>query len=39
MERVFDESGKTEVLGSKPVLVPHCNAEDGGNAVDSGFYF
>jgi hypothetical protein len=39
MERVFDESGKTEVLADKPVLVPLCNAEDEGNAVGSDFYF
>jgi hypothetical protein len=29
----------TEVLGGKPVLLPLCNAEDEGSAVDSDFYF
>lgn len=27
-----DESGNTEVLADKRVLVPLCNAEDEGNA-------
>jgi hypothetical protein len=39
VERVCDESAKTEVLGDKPVLVPPCNAEDEGNAVGSDFDF
>jgi hypothetical protein len=39
VEHVFGESGKTEVLGDKPVLVPLCNAEDEGNAFGSDFDF
>jgi hypothetical protein len=39
MERVFHESGKTEVLADIPVLVPLCNAENEGNAVGSDYDF
>ena len=38
VERVFDESGQTEVLAGKPVLLPLCNTKDEGNPVGSDFY-